>query len=95
MEIVIPSANIERKLAKRGISLEDCVECFENRTASFLEDTRERHQTNPKTLWFIAETNMGRLLKVVFIPFLDIGEIHIKSAFEPNSTEITLYRGAG
>ena len=91
----MPSAKIEEKLANRGITLEDCVECFNNRDGRFLFDTRERHETDPKTLWFIAETNAGRLLKVVFMHYQEAQEIHVKSAYEPNSNEIRLYRGAG
>jgi uncharacterized DUF497 family protein len=91
MEIVMPSQKIADKLGRRGISLEDCGECFVNRTAGYLYDTRAQHQTDPATRWFIAETDKGRLLKIVFIFYPDACEFHIKSAYEPNQTEIELY----
>lgn len=45
----------------------------------------------PPTQWFIAETNQGRLLKIVFIEF-DSGEICIKTAYEPNKKEQEIYQ---
>lgn len=53
----------------------------------------EKHditRANPPTLWFIAETNQGRALKVVFIE-LQNGIYEIKTAYEPNKTEVKIY----
>ncbi len=91
MDYVIPSQKIAAKLAKRGITLEQCVECFSNRTGRFLFDTRERHRINPPTLWFISTTDANRLLKIVFIHYPAAQEIHLKSAYDPNQIEINLY----
>ena len=33
-------------------------------------DTREQHRSDPPTLWFVAPTSQGRLLKIVFIKSL-------------------------
>jgi uncharacterized DUF497 family protein len=93
-EFVIPSQKIEDKLAKRGITLDHCIECFANRTGGFPRDTRERHQTDPPTRWFISRTDAGRLLKVIFIHYQFANEIHIKSAYEPNTNEIELYNAS-
>lgn len=70
--------------------MDEVIECFSNRDGSFLEDTREVHKTNPKTQWFIAETNRGKKLKIVFIQFPD-GSVRIKSAYPPNTVELYIY----
>jgi hypothetical protein len=41
-------------------------------------------------LWFVAETDYGRKLKIVFIQRSD-GRIDIKTAYEANPTEIEIY----
>jgi hypothetical protein len=48
-------------------------------------DTREQHQSDPPTRWFISETDYGRKLKIVFIN-TDLG-IVIRTAYDPNSEE--------
>ena len=60
-----------------------------NRIGGFLEDMRLDHKTEPPTLWFIAETNAGRLLKVVFME-LD-NQYELKTAYEPNKDEVKIY----
>ena len=88
------SAGVLAKLRdKHGVSLREVEQCFENLCGMYLEDTREDHQTDPPTLWFIAPTNQGRLLKVIFI-FLD-GNVHIKSTFEADHEAIDIYERHG
>lgn len=85
------SSRISEKLRqKHNVSIEEIDECFLNRSRGFLEDTREDHQTDPPTLWFIAETDKGRLLKVVFME-LDDGSYEIKTTYQPNQNEVTIY----
>ena len=85
------SDKVRLKLAvKHNIQPHEVEECFCNREKGFLTDTREDHKTNPPTQWFIAETDYGRELKVVFI-LMDNGEIFIKSAFTPNAIEKDIY----
>ncbi|WP_369600440.1 hypothetical protein AAIA72_11380 [Hahella sp. SMD15-11] len=82
---------IRTKLQKKhGVSEDEILECFANRDGKFLTDTRENHRTDPPTKWFVAETNQGRLLKVVFIQY-DNGETHIKTAYQANEKEIEIY----
>lgn len=75
---------------KHRVTIDEVEECFINHTGHFLIDDRERHRTHPPTEWFIAETNAGRALKIVFIEEFD-GTITLKTAFEPNSTEKKIY----
>lgn len=79
---------------KHGVSPEEIAECFMNRDGGYLIDTREQHRTIPQTLWFIAETNKGRLLKICFVPGGENNENGptLKSAFEPNDLEKLIYQ---
>ena len=52
-------------------------------------DRREEHKADPATRWFVAQTNRGRCLKVVFIP-ID-GQFRIRTAYEANSEELRIY----
>lgn len=75
---------------KHLVSINEIEECFYNRCGGLLEDTREEHLTEPPTRWFIAETDKGRLLKIVFIESKDC-TYEIKTAYEPNSIEVRIY----
>lgn len=78
------------KLTVRHLVKESEIEqCFLNRAGSFLEDTREEHLTDPPTQWFIAETDTGGRLKVVFIQ--KNGNTIIRTTYEPNTDEECIY----
>ena len=88
------SQGIVEKLRKdHSVDLGEVRQCFYNRCGKLLLDTRIEHQTNPPTLWFIAQTNHNRLLKIVYIQKGD--QVQLKSAFEPNAEEIRIYRRYG
>ncbi|HZS80548.1 MAG TPA: ADP-ribosyl-(dinitrogen reductase) hydrolase [Herbaspirillum sp.] len=76
-----------------SVTEKEIAECFDNKCGINLIDNREDNQTDPATLWFIAETNRGRLLKVVYI-FKD-EKCHIKTAYDPNEVEIDIYEKYG
>jgi hypothetical protein len=91
MKLVISTATREKLRSKhKNVTEHDILECFANRLGGFLDDTRETHKTNPKTVWFVAETDFGRGLKVAFIE-MPSGEIVIKSAYDANYDERTIY----
>lgn len=78
------SKDVIRKLEDRhGVSQKEVIECFANGEAIYFTDDREEHRTDPPTMWFMAPTNHGRLLKVLFM--LKDGDVVIKTAFEPSS----------
>jgi hypothetical protein len=85
------SARIKAKLAQKTppVTEEEIVQCFANRQGCYLLDTREQHRTEPPTKWFIAETDFGRKLKVVFIP--EGSDVTIKTAYDPNDAETRIY----
>ena len=90
MKNLVVSAGVLVKLRdKHNVAVREIEHCFENLCGIYLEDAREDHQTDPPTLWFIAPTNRGRMLKVVFM-FID-GNVHIKTVFEPEQGAIDFY----
>lgn len=85
------SAAVAKKLSeKHHVTRDEIEECFYNREKGLLEDTREQHKTAPPTMWFIAETDVGRCLKVVFVEH-DNDTYEIKTAYEPNAEEVRIY----
>jgi uncharacterized DUF497 family protein len=90
LEIFVSEA-VARKLAeKHQVTIREVSECFKNRKTKYAHDTRAEHQTNPPTLWFLAETNANRLLKIIFVRYSKT-EVVLKSAYQPNPDEIKLY----
>ncbi|WP_458763587.1 ADP-ribosyl-(dinitrogen reductase) hydrolase [Cupriavidus basilensis] len=90
MSVVIPP-RIKTKLAdvNHQVSEEEVREAFDNICGSFLVDSREDHQTDPPTLWFVAETRKGRFLKVMFVP--REGNNIVKSAYEATENIQRIY----
>ena len=88
--LIIASKVLEKLKNRHGVERSEVTQCFMNKSGKLLTDNRELRRTNPPTLWFIAATNRGRLLKIVYIQKMH--EVHLKSAFEPNAVEIDIYR---
>ncbi len=94
MNFIVSAGVLEKLRDKHAVvSVREVEQCFENKCGMYLEDEREDNRTNPATLTFIAPTNQGRLLKVAFI-FLD-GNVHIKTAFDPDADDIAFYERNG
>ncbi|WP_164227295.1 ADP-ribosyl-(dinitrogen reductase) hydrolase [Stenotrophomonas maltophilia] len=89
MDIKISRGVSEKLQNKHHVSYEEIREAFINRTGGFFTDSREDHQTNPPTYWFVGETDTGRTLKVVFVKYPD--HYQIKSAYEPTDGSPALY----
>lgn len=87
--LIVPPDIKEKLLVKHSVKEGEVHECFFNRDGPYLEDTEEDHNTDPPTEWFIAPTDRGRLLKVIFV-FRD-GNIYLKSAFEPSQKSLSIY----
>ncbi len=85
------SSKIQQKLrVKHSVGEDEIIQAFANRTRTFLEDTREEHKTNPPSLWFVAQTDKGIRLKVVFI--LQDKDIHIKTAYPATEEVQAMYK---
>lgn len=90
MKNLVVSATVEAKLKnKHGVTIAEVRQCFLNKNGRLLTDNRALTKTNPPTLWFIADTNKARALKVVYIQ--DGLQVHLKSAYEPNEVETAIY----
>lgn len=88
---LIASPSVQRKLqTKHGVSVDEVEQCFLNQTRVFLEDDRTEHLTMPPTMWFIAETDHGRTLKVVFVEHPS-NVYELKTAYEPSPEEERIY----
>lgn len=93
MAIVISQKTLEKLATKHNVTADEISQCFANRNGCFLIDTREEHASEPKTQWFLSETDYGRLLKVAFI--LKDGDVYLRSAFTPNENELRIYKKYG
>ena len=83
---------VEKKLReKHGVMPMEVLECFQNRLFGSLIDDRAENQTYPPTQWFIAETNAGRKLKVVYMFDKKLKQFVLKTAYEPNVQEEKIY----
>ncbi len=87
--LIISPALGDKLLNKHNVRRVEVEECFCNKVGNVLEDIREEHKTEPPTVWFIAETHQGRLLKIVYV--LRDKKVYLKTAFEPNQKEKDLY----
>ena len=89
---LIISKQIQQKLQqKHGVSRDEIEQCFASRERGFLIDTREEHKTDPPSMWFVAETDYGRKLKIVFMQHVDSKDIYIKTAYLANAEEKRIY----
>lgn len=95
MPNLITSEKILTKLGEKKppVTRSEVVQCFQNKSGNSLLDTREKHASNPPTMWFVAPTNAGRLLKIVYI--LKEGKVFLRSAYDPNADELYIYKQYG
>ena len=90
MQNLIISSKISEKLKnKHGVRRVEIEECFLNRSGKVLRDTREEHNSDPPTVWFIEETHQGRLLKIVYVK--KDNNYYLRTAYEPNPEEKDIY----
>lgn len=85
----ISQAILDKLKNKHKVSRREVEQCFENKCGLYLEDTRAHHKSDPPTLWFVAPTNQGRPLKVIFI-YRD-GQVHLRSAYDADDVAQRLY----
>lgn len=78
---------------RHHVSRREVEQCLMNRSGKLLFDNRAYRKTTPPTLWFIALTNQGRALKIVYIQKGPL--IELKTAYEPNEEELRIYKRYG
>jgi hypothetical protein len=84
------SPDVLAKIGGRGITRREVEQCFMNVEYGYCEDTRSEHLTNPITKWFVAETDKGRTLKIMFVQEKD--GIDLKSAYEATQEVCRIYK---
>jgi uncharacterized DUF497 family protein len=89
MNLRVSRRVLEKLGSKHGVTIAEVEECLANREGRFLVDSRERHRTRPPTRWFIANTDRGRSLKMVFV--LSGRMAHLRTAFEPDDVATRIY----
>lgn len=80
---------LEKLETKHNVTRREVEQCFENKCGLLLMDDREEHHSDPPTVWFVAPTNTGRLLKIICI-FRD-GKVDLRSAYDASSEIQRLY----
>jgi hypothetical protein len=84
------SDDVLKKIAERNIVPTDIAQCFQNREFGYCDDSRAKHLTNPITKWFVAPTDRGRVLKIMFVP--DKGGVDLKSAYDATDEICRIYK---
>lgn len=87
--LITSQAIIDKLRDKHQVDRREVEQCFDNKCGTFLRDDREDHRSDPPTLWFVAPTNRGRLLKVVFI-YRD-GKVFLRTAYEADEAAQKIY----
>jgi len=90
LRLVVTDQVLEKITNKHKVTKSEVVQCFANKLGKSLEDDREDHRTDPPTRWFIAETDAGRILKVVYVREKDV--VFLKTAYPPSEEEQRIYK---
>ena len=87
------SASVREKLKSpdHNVTEAEIEQCFASRGPKECKDTRDRHMTNPVTRWFVAETDYGRRLKVMYMLHEADGIVEIKSAYPATENVLRIY----
>lgn len=87
------SLKVRAKLAQpdHNVTEEEILQCFANRDGRVCLDPRPEHQTPSPTMWFVAQTDYGRCLKVVYLHDHKNKTIDIKSAYIATDNVIRIY----
>lgn len=89
MSIIISSTVRQKLAAKHRVSEQEVREAFNDQPDHVLQDTRSEHASDPPTVWFIASTYGGRLLKVCYIETET--DVIVRTAYEPNEAEKRMF----
>jgi len=89
---LIATETVRAKLwDEHELDFEEVLEAWEGCSGPWLVDDREKNRTTPPTVWALAWTDLGRLLKLVVIPHRAQGIAVLRTAFEPDEDEVKLY----
>ncbi len=91
MQLIASKAIQDKILSEHDVMMIEAEEAFNNFAGYPLQDSRAKNRTKPETMWFLAETYDGRLLKVVYIPYPDQNLAVLRTAYEPDNDEVDLW----
>ncbi len=81
-----------RKLAERGISVDEVTEVFQTTPVVWIENPNPRAD---ESRWVIGPTRMGRFLTIVVDrDGSDHGRWHVMTAWDSTEPQVRLYRNA-
>lgn len=91
---IIISKEVEQKIGAEDhgcITVKEVHECFANHCGAYAYEQRPHHKTDKgeATPWFVADTNQGRTLKVMFVR--DGSDVHLKSAYPATENVKRIY----
>lgn len=80
--MLIIAPGIKDKIAREdhgSVTEREVRECFMAWDGRFCYDMKEEHRTDPPTRWFVCESHIGRLLKIMYVE--DEEHVYLKSAY--------------
>lgn len=91
MKLVATDAVKEKIWTEHEVYFQEAEEAFENSEGPWFEDDRAKNQTRPKTIWTLAFTDLGRLIKIVVIKRPTDAVAVLRTAYEPDEDEVKIY----
>jgi uncharacterized DUF497 family protein len=91
VRIIIYPLILDKLRIKHGVSADEAEQAFLNRSGLLAKEVRLHNQGDEDRFWFIATTDVGRELKVVFFIDADENIPVVITAYEPNDEEVKLY----
>ena len=91
--LVISDTILTKLRDKHQVDRREVEQAFGNKCGIFLVDDREDHKSDPPTLWFVAPTNKGRPLKIVFI--CREGKVFLRTAYDADTIAQSIYDAKG
>jgi uncharacterized DUF497 family protein len=92
MALIVSNKIKAKLLLKHQVTVEEVIQAFADRPDYVVEDEREDHKSDPPTVWFVASTDRGRMLKVAYIQRGD--DIYLRTAHPAKEAHIRLFNAA-
>lgn len=91
---IIISEEVEKKIGADdhgNVTVKDVHECFANHCGRYAYEHHPEHKNDEgkATPWFVAKTNHGRTLKIMFV--LRGEDVHVKSAYPATENVQRIY----
>lgn len=92
--MVIISPQVEEKIGADdhgNVTVKEVLECFANHCGPYAYEDHPEHKNDKgkATPWFVADTNHGRTLKIMFVRKGQ--DVHLKSAYPATENVQRIY----